>query len=180
MVRGASLGTFRHGTYPSFGDSTHAGVDLISACGTSVRTFADGVVVDVVSETTDPDFNSLGYAVLIAHESSLEGWSWSQSIPYYTFYLHLQGKPSVKVGEAVFGGETAIGQVGETGMVDGCHVHFEMRKFPDRFYPYWGTLYGNGDQQNLLEDWIDPLRTFRRQILRDRFCPRTGWLLPGW
>jgi hypothetical protein len=157
VVPAGVLGDFRHGTFPSFGQRTHAGVDLVAACGSPVFAFADGKVVDAITAEVDPDFKSLGYMVLLKHEDDvLDG-------TLYTIYLHFQGAPSVKVGDDVVGGKTKLGLVGETGFALGCHTHFEARRFTGRFSPEWKNLYGPGDvstSEYFFQSWVNPERLF--------------------
>jgi murein DD-endopeptidase MepM/ murein hydrolase activator NlpD len=54
-----------------------------------------------------------------------------------------------------------IGMVGDTGAAQGCHLHFEIRKFASRFHPVWNNIYGTGDKRAdpvFLRDWVDPGR----------------------
>jgi hypothetical protein len=160
VITNGSLGEFKHGTFPSppLGDFTHVGVDLIAACGSDVYTFADGQVKEVIDNTNDEDYKTLGYMVLIEHPASLIGKK------FYTLYLHMQGSPEVKIGDQVKSGSTVIGKVGDTGKAFGCHTHFEIRYFPER-YSKWGNIYGPGDQQAseyLKQNWEDPLAFFRK------------------
>ena len=153
VVVDAQFGEFQHGSYPSFGSRTHVGSDLRAACGAKVRAFADGEVVDVITDTDDPNFNTLGYMVILKHEKSLMGQE------FYTSYFHLNAPPSVNRGVEVHGGKTPIGEAGNTGVAYDCQVHFEIRTFPERFNPAWENLYGEGDQRDadaLFADWEDP------------------------
>jgi murein DD-endopeptidase MepM/ murein hydrolase activator NlpD len=160
VITNGSLGEFRHGTFPSppLGDFTHVGVDLIAPCGSNVYTFADGRVKDVIDNTNDKDYKTLGYMVLIEHPASLTGKK------FYTLYLHMQGPPEVKIGNQVTGGSTVIGKVGDTGKAFGCHTHFEIRYFPERFST-WGNIYGPGDQrasEYFKQNWGNPLTFFQK------------------
>jgi len=152
VVPGATLGEFRHGTFPSLGNRTHVGVDLMAECGSAIYAFEDGKVIDSIHKSTDVHFNSLGYMVLIEHSVSLEGRK------FYTIYLHMQEPPNVVVEDSVIGGQTKIGKIGDTGRSDGCHTHFEIRYFSARFSK-WGNIYGLGDQRYssyFKENWADP------------------------
>lgn len=156
VVPGATLGEFRHGTFPSLGNRTHVGVDLVAECGSTIYAFEDGKVIDSIHKSTDIHFNSLGYMVLIEHSVLLE------SRKVYTIYLHMQDPPNVVVGDSVIGGQTKIGKVGSTGRSDGCHTHFEIRYFSTRFSK-WGNIYGLGDKRltrYFKENWVDPLKFF--------------------
>jgi murein DD-endopeptidase MepM/ murein hydrolase activator NlpD len=68
IVPSGRTGQYSHGTYPSEGDRTHAGVDIPAPCKTSsVHAWRDGVVIDVVDSKKDRNFKSLGYMVIIDH-----------------------------------------------------------------------------------------------------------------
>jgi murein DD-endopeptidase MepM/ murein hydrolase activator NlpD len=90
VVPGACLGQFKHGTLVrkigsganevlelANGSSgvviTHPGVDLVAACGSPIYALADGVVVDAVSDSSDPDFAYLGYMVRLKHAATPTG-----------------------------------------------------------------------------------------------------------
>lgn len=188
VVPNAKLGEFRHGTYPSLGDRTHPGVDLVADCGDPIYAFADGEVIDAIEKLNDRNFNSLGYMVMLKHPASLTGKA------FYTQYLHLRSPPSVGVGEAVVGGSTLLGRVGDTGVAYGCHTHFEIRYFASRFSA-WGNIYGEGDQRNtdyFQHNWEDPLsflEKYRRGLTKHKASPKTvtppksendtcGWRIP--
>ena len=163
VVPDGQLGDFRHGTYPSIGvgdgDWTHVGVDLVAPCGSRVYAFADGKVLDLIDIPQDSNFDSLGYMVLIEHPADLLGKT------FYTLYLHIQEPPLGTKDDRVKGGMTVIGRVGTTGAAFGCHTHFEVRYFPDRFWPEWGDIYGPGDQRGselLARNWEDPETLFAR------------------
>jgi hypothetical protein len=160
VITKGSLGEFRHGTFPSppLGEYTHVGVDLVAPCGSDVYSFADGQVKDVIDNTKDKNFDSFGYMVLVEHPASLIGKK------FYTLYLHMQDSPDVKIGDQITGGSTVIGKVGDTGIAFGCHTHFEIRYFPERFST-WGNIYGPGDQRTseyLKQNWENPLTFFKK------------------
>lgn len=154
VAPGATLGSYRHGTYPSWGNRTHVGIDLLAECGTPVRAYQEGVVTDVIGTGSDKDFRSLGYMVILEHTVRLTGKK------LYTLYLHMAAPPSVSKGKVVAKGDK-IGLVGTTGSANGtCHTHFEIRYFPVRFSA-WGNIYGSGDKRNdayFRQQWEDPMR----------------------
>src|SRR5262245_49658698 len=84
VVPDGHLGEYRHGTYPSRGARTHVGVDIVAPCGTPIRAAAMGTIVDQIRSSSDPDFGSLGYMVIVEHPATLTGRA------FYTLYLHLQ------------------------------------------------------------------------------------------
>lgn len=159
VVIGGQVGTFQHGTYPSFGDKTHPGVDVIADCGSSVNAWQGGMVIDMISDVNDRNFSSLGYMVMIDH-----GTLAAQSKRTFSLYLHLaeppklDGRSKLEIGTKVKRG-SRIGKVGSTGVATGCHLHFETRHFASRFHPDWLNIYGNGDKRRapeFLSDWTDP------------------------
>jgi murein DD-endopeptidase MepM/ murein hydrolase activator NlpD len=161
VVPGARLGEYRHGTYPSQGNRTHVGVDVVAPCGTPIRTPAAGTIVDRIRSRSDPDFASLGYMVIVEHPASLTGRV------FYTLYLHLESPP-VRAERVERGDE--VGRVGATGRATGCHVHLEVRYFPDRVSPLWQHIYGPGDQRqatHFRENWADPV-SFLAGLDRER------------
>ena len=183
VVPGACLGQFQHGTLVTkigsgeneqleitHGGSgqilTHPGIDLVADCGTPVYGFADGVVVDVVSETSDPDYRYLGYMVRIKHPATPTGLPLPavQLAETETLYLHMQEPPLVQIGSVVLE-HSQLGKVGRTGAAWGCHTHFEVRHFAGRYLsdPAWNSplnIYGKGDQSTgklFKEKWTNPL-----------------------
>ncbi len=169
VVKGGQVGKFEHGTYPSLGNMTHPGVDIVGDCGSPISAWQSGTIVDVVSDSTDRNFNSLGYMVMIDHGT----WS-SVGKRTFSLYLHLQSAPKLDkrkdlaVGTKVARGDR-IGKVGRTGVATGCHLHFEVRHFSSRFHPDWLNIYGKGDKRQsaeFLADWADPkVATFGKSAL---------------
>ena len=156
VVPNARQGEFEHGTYPSLGNRTHPGIDLVAACGSNIYAFADGKVSDVILHSDDVNFNTLGYMVLVEHPATLVGE------PFYTIYLHMQEPPPTQT--TVHGGKTVLGKVGDTGVAYGCHTHFEIRYFPGRFST-WNNIYGEGDRRqddHFKQNWEDPVLWFRK------------------
>lgn len=160
IVPGGQIGEYRHGTYPSWGNNTHVGYDIVAPCDTIIRSWKRGRVIDVVEKKSDPNFNSLGFMVLMDHSTAGSG------TPEYGIYLHMKDPPRgadkkpIAKGMDVAQGET-IGLVGKTGAAQGCHLHFEVRRFAERFHPVWANIYGQGDKRGdkaFLQDWSDPGR----------------------
>lgn len=99
------------------GKKVHQGIDLSgTGYGSPIYAVADGTVVEVGSRSTD------GLFVILQHENDL-----------YTQYAHLS-RQLVKVGQTVKKGDR-IGQMGDTGVVTGTHLHFGVCKG----YPYHGN-----------------------------------------
>ena len=101
--------------YPiSGGWYMHNGVDLRSGCGERQFASAGGTVTAVRGAYGN---GTHGNQVMINH-GSIGGAT------YVTVYNHLSGF-AVSQGQRVSQGQT-IGYTGATGMVTGCHVHFEV------------------------------------------------------
>ena len=183
VVPGACLGQFKHGTLvrkigsganevlelatgPSGAVLTHPGVDLVADCGSPVYALADGVVVDTIADSSDPDFAYLGYMVRLKHAATSTGLPLpaTQMAETETLYLHMQGPPSVPVGSVVLE-HSPLGKVGRTGAAWGCHTHFEVRHFSGRYMTdqSWNlplNIYGKGDQTSgklFKEKWSNPV-----------------------
>ncbi len=105
----------------------HHGVDMPNPIGESVRAAGSGTVIwasdgfrvelpdGSIAETT----YSYGNTVVIEHDFGYRGK------PIYTLYAHLSAI-LVTRGQRVQTGDI-IGLVGDTGVVTGSHVHFEVR-----------------------------------------------------
>ena len=104
-------------TYTSLEDdrtpAIHKGVDIKAVKGAPVTASARGVVVEATTRL--PDLPRYGTTVVIDHGHGL-----------VSRYAHLDSF-AVKVGQTVARGDV-IGAVGETGLVTGPHLHFEVLK----------------------------------------------------
>lgn len=112
----------------------HHGVDMPNPIGESVRAAGPGTVIwaadgfrvelpdGSIAETT----YSYGNTVLIEHDFGYRGQ------PIYTLYAHLSAI-LVTRGQRVQTGDI-IGLVGDTGVVTGSHVHFEVRVGRNSWY----------------------------------------------
>lgn len=104
-------------TYRSLEDdktrAIHNGVDIKAAKGAPVKASARGVIVEATSRL--PDLPRYGTTVVIDHGHGL-----------ISRYAHLDSY-AVTIGETVAKGDV-IGAVGETGLVTGPHLHFEVLK----------------------------------------------------
>ena len=109
--------------YPFGGYFFHQGVDLRSACGNPQVAAASGTVASVRGAYGN---DTHGNQIFINH-GVIGGSS------YITVYNHLSGF-AVRVGQRVSQGQV-IGYTGATGMVTGCHVHFEVWKNGDTINP---------------------------------------------
>ena len=97
----------------------HKGVDFIPGYGEPIFAVADGMVTEMGSN------GGYGYYVKLQHliantEGVMEEWE--------TLYAHMRKDSfpeEMIIGSAVKAGET-IGEVGNTGMSTGPHLHFEL------------------------------------------------------
>jgi len=98
----------------------HKGVDFIPGYGKPIFAVADGMVTEMGSN------GGYGYYVKLQHliansEGVMEEWE--------TIYAHMRKDSfpeEMIIGSAVKAGET-IGEVGNTGMSTGPHLHFELK-----------------------------------------------------
>ncbi len=182
VVPNACLGEFRHGTLvrkigtganeilelahsSSDATHTHPGIDLVADCGSPVFALADGVVIDLIADKTDPDYAYLGYMVRLKHAATSTGLPLPavQMRKTETLYLHLKEPPIVQFGNFI-SEHTQLGSVGKTGAAWGCHTHLEVRHFVGRYMldKEWNlppNIYGRGDQTDsklFKENWTDP------------------------
>ncbi len=183
VVPAACAGEFRHGALvkkigsgkneilelahgPEDATDTHPGLDLVADCGSPIYALADGVVVDVIADSSDRDFPFLGYMVRLKHAATSTGRK-LPDLPVHeteTIYLHMQEPPLAKLGTIVLQ-HTLLGKVGRTGAAWGCHSHFEIRHFRGRYMsdPSWNSppnIYGTGDQTKsklFTSNWTDPM-----------------------
>jgi len=103
----------------------HRGIDIVwpkpgDISGAVVKAPARGVV-----DNKGDDLND-GYWIRIKHRRVRRGDD-TVAENVYTYYCHLLELPSLKVGSPVKQGDM-IGQVGETGICDGPHLHFGVRE----------------------------------------------------
>jgi len=96
----------------------HPGVDIFAPSGTPVFASSDGIVIE---KNFSPH---LGLYIKIKHKDDI-----------YTLYGHLN-RIFVNKGEFVRKGDI-IGEVGLTGKTSGPHLHFEILKNDEPFYPFF-------------------------------------------
>jgi murein DD-endopeptidase MepM/ murein hydrolase activator NlpD len=89
--------------------SNHYGIDLSGNIGDSVKAVDNGVVVYA-------GLNDWGYGQMIVIDHG-KGWQ--------SLYAHL-ATIQVKCGQEVYSGDE-VGTIGDTGMAQGAHLHFELR-----------------------------------------------------
>ncbi|MBN2469912.1 MAG: M23 family metallopeptidase [Anaerolineae bacterium] len=112
----------------------HHGIDMPNPIGERVRAAgpgtvlwaADGFRVELPDGTITETTYSYGNTVLIQHDFGYRGQ------PIYTLYAHLSAV-LVARGQRVATGDI-IGLVGDTGIVSGSHVHFEVRLGQNSWY----------------------------------------------
>ncbi len=110
-------GTYRYASTANGKRDPHHGVDILNKFGTPVHAAADGLVVFAgpdVLPVYSPWANFYGNMIVLKHADDL-----------YTLYGHLS-KIDVKAGDGVQVGQK-IGEVGQTGVAIGSHLHFEVR-----------------------------------------------------
>jgi murein DD-endopeptidase MepM/ murein hydrolase activator NlpD len=108
-VAGRLMDGFARRTDPFSGEgSFHKGVDITAPTGTSVRTTADGVVVQAEMVA-----GGYGRLVIVDHPGGFQ-----------TYYAHLS-KILVRAGQELRRGEV-IGLVGSSGRTTAPHLHYEV------------------------------------------------------
>ena len=96
----------------------HHGVEFVNRFGTPVHAAADGIVIFAGPDTEatySPWRDYYGNLVVIRHDDDL-----------YTLYAHLS-KITVEAGKRIQAGDQ-IGEVGQSGVAIGSHLHFEVRR----------------------------------------------------
>ena len=121
-VDGEVVSEFGYRTHPILGTwERHNGIDIDVPEGTPVSAAAAGTVFNV---DNDPD--GIGLAVYLAHADD-----------FYTVYGHLSDI-QVQPGDSISAGQQ-IALSGNTGLSNGPHLHFEIRKTPE--FPIDPLLY---------------------------------------
>lgn len=90
----------------------HKGQDLFAACGAPIVAARGGIATKVAFEA-----RAGNYAVI----TTADGQS--------HVYMHMRAAALIRQGDSVATGQ-AIGEVGETGVASGCHLHFELWTAP--------------------------------------------------
>jgi hypothetical protein len=128
--------TYRYASTAEGTRDPHHGVEFLNKFGTPVYAAADGTVLFAgpdIEAIYSPWQNFYGNLVVIQHADDL-----------CTLYAHLS-KIDVQPGEVVPAGEK-IGEVGQSGVATGSHLHFEVRR---------GDVQNYGSTQNP-ELWLLP------------------------
>ena len=110
--------TYPYGSTAKEKRDPHHGVEFLDKFGTPVYAAGDGTVIFAGSDTAaiySPWVNFYGNLVVIMHDNGL-----------FTLYAHLS-KIEVEAGRTVSVGEK-IGEVGQSGVATGSHLHFEVRR----------------------------------------------------
>ncbi len=89
------------------------GQDIFAACGTPLVAARGGVV------------KFAGYHSRAGNYVVIDPIGTGQD----HIFMHLKDKVTLKKGARVFTGQP-IGAVGDTGVADGCHLHFELWSSP--------------------------------------------------
>jgi len=129
--------TYRYGSTQDNKRDPHHGVEFLNKYGTPVHAAGDGVVQFAGPDKEaaySPWKDFYGNVIVIRHENEM-----------YTLYAHLS-KIDVKEGDFVRAGDL-IGEVGQSGVAIGSHLHFEVRKGGD------GTDYFSTQNPEL---WLIP------------------------
>ena len=153
-------------TYP-YGNTSggrlqvHHGVEFVNPRGTPVLAAGDGTVIHAGSDAATqygPYTTYYGNVVVIQHDfTSPEG------LPVFTLYGHLD-RIEVETGQRVERG-TKVGYVGDSGIAQGPHLHFEVRA---------GNAFDFGATRNP-ELWIRPF--FKFGTLAGRVTDASGSVL---
>lgn len=139
-----------------FQEVTHTGVDIPAKPGTLVLAAGSGTVVwadwGLFSGVPDNYKDAYGRAVAIRHDFGYNGQ------PLYTVYAHLR-EVYVTNGQWVETG-TPLGEVGDTGITTGPHLHLEIRLGANSYFSTynpelwvappqgWGALAGRVMESN--------------------------------
>ncbi|MEO8354877.1 MAG: M23 family metallopeptidase [Chloroflexota bacterium] len=109
--------SYLYGTTARDARDPHHGVEFVNKFGTPVYAAGDGVVVFAGADQEavySPWPNFYGNLVVVKHADDL-----------YTLYAHLS-RITVEAGQTVLTGDQ-IGEVGQSGVAIGSHLHFEVR-----------------------------------------------------
>jgi len=116
--------TYRYASTANGAREPHHGVEFLNRFGTPIHAAADGVVIFAGADmeaTYSPWINFYGNLVVIKHDNDL-----------FTLYAHLS-KIDVNAGDVLQAGRK-IGEVGQSGVATGSHLHFEVRRGDVRNY----------------------------------------------
>ena len=130
---GDPIWDYRYGGIYFGPDVIHTGIDLPAPRGAEVLAAGPGTVVwagiGLYSGSRYNLNDPYGLAVAIRHDFGYKGQ------PLFTVYAHME-EVDVIIGQWVNSGDI-VGNVGDTGMTTGPHLHFEVRLGENDF---WKTL----------------------------------------
>lgn len=106
---------FGYRTHPVTGEKNklHTGTDIAGAGVYGARIVAADSGTVILSKW----YGGYGNCVMINHNNG-----------YITLYAHMKAPSPLKVGQSVYKGVTTVGYVGQSGRVNGPHLHFEVTK----------------------------------------------------
>ena len=110
--------TYRYASTANGTRDPHHGVEFLNKFGTPVYAAGDGLVVFAGPDRKaiySPWPNYYGNVVVIKHANNM-----------FTLYAHLS-RITVDEGKNILAGEQ-VGEVGQTGVAIGSHLHFEVRR----------------------------------------------------
>ncbi len=127
-------GTFKFGTGTATfgGGRSHEGQDVFAKCGTPLVAAEGGTVM------ANKFHARAGNYIVVDVDGGVHD----------AMYAHLKGPALPKLGTQIAAG-TPLGEVGDTGRADGCHLHFEL------WNGNWQGVGGAGTP-------VDPLPTLRQ------------------
>lgn len=107
----------------------HRGLDIAGTTADTIVAAADGEVFRVYP-TSDPDspYTGGGNTVILQHDfATPESFHGEESTRYYTLYQHLSAiEEGLTQGDSLSAGD-AVGVMGDSGMANTVHLHFEVR-----------------------------------------------------
>ncbi len=112
----------------------HKGIDICcggSAYGKDIIAADDGIVI--YANGSDSWGSGYGYYVMVDHGIDARGYR------IVTVYAHMSSV-YVYEGQRVYGGETQLGAIGDTGWSYGSHLHFEVREDGSPVNPLGGYV----------------------------------------
>jgi len=110
--------TYPYGSTAKGTRDPHHGVEFLNKFGTPVYAAGDGIVIFAGPDkaaTYSPWINFYGNLIVIEHDNDL-----------FSLYAHLSAI-EIQLGNKVQVGEK-IGEVGQSGVATGSHLHFEVRQ----------------------------------------------------
>ncbi len=137
--------TYPYGSTQGGPREPHHGVEFFNPAGTAVLAAAGGRVVfagsDEASTSISPQPGFYGNVVVVEHDLAVfDG-------PVFTLYAHLR-RVDVAVDQIVAAGDQ-LGEVGQTGIAIGPHLHFEVRVGANTY-----------ESTRNPELWLTPLNSF--------------------